>query len=175
MYRHEIDLDRSTLPSYLDGLRLVIQRGGRSHDELSPTGIHGATMLAMNTCFIQPNYPFGLVSMPRRKFPEYDHEVQAYAYNMNPRGGTTLGMTWGVAMYATRGLGQWLLSDWKCEVTARVFVKEGNEFKYRGCVGFNEVEPFRGQATTTASTAMAEETAAMAEMGVIAVSSVGTS
>ena len=142
-----IDLDRATIPWWLDGLRLVVSRiDSRPRDPLSPTSIHGATMLAMNYMYNQAKYPFGYVPPMTVNYPEYNDEAKVTSFNMNGHGGKRLRLTWGMALYATRALGEWLLTDWKCEATARVYEKVGSSrYTYRGCVGFVEVQPFQGE------------------------------
>lgn len=104
--------------------------------------------------------------MPTVNLPEFRH-VQAYSYNMNPRGGQRLDLTWQVTLYALRGLGLWLIGEWRSEARARVYVKSGSQWRYKGCVGFKGfgfdgsegaegVQEDEGDATSTgAGTGMA--------------------
>lgn len=138
-FQIEIELDRTNLPFYLSGLRLTIVRfPGTIPATLPQTALQGATMLAMNTAYAQSSFPHGSVdSVHVQPFPVYGGSVRAVAFNIDPRGGGAgFGLTWGVAMYATRGFGDWLAKDWRTKAIARVHEKVGKEWRYRGCVWF---------------------------------------
>ena len=109
----------------------------------------------MDYIYRRPEYPTGYVPMPTVNYPEYQ-DATAYSYNMNPRGGQRLKLRWDLTMYALRGLGMWLIGEWKSEASARVYEKSGSEYKYRGCIGFKEANPLTKPAKVGVAPPVAE-------------------